>query len=291
MLLNVPSHPDLKRIVILNPKGGSGKSTLATNVAGFLSASGHPAALMDFDPQGSSLRWMQNRSRGQHPEVYGIAACEHDTTMTRSFQMRVPQHIRYLVIDTPAALQAQDLPEFTRGAHAILVPVLPSDIDIHAATRFISDLLIIAKVSRSMGRLGVVANRIRENTLGYRKLMRFLNYLSITVIGELRDSQNYVYAADHGLSVHEMQPSRVRKDLDSWAPITTWLEARLETALTVRDLLTPEEATVKNSADQAASLSLDNSINYPRAAGISPAMPRSQGLESSLLGRAHDPAD
>jgi chromosome partitioning protein len=291
MLLNIPSHPDLKRIVILNPKGGSGKSTLATNVAGFLSASGHPAALMDFDPQGSSLRWMQNRSREQHPEVYGINACEHDTTMTRSFQMRVPQHIRYLVIDTPAALQAQDLPEFTRGAHAILVPVLPSDIDIHAATRFISDLLIIAKVSRSMGRLGVVANRIRENTIGYRKLMRFLNYLSITVIGELRDSQNYVYAADYGLSIHEMQPSRVRKDLDSWQSITTWLEARLETALTRRDLLTPEEATVKKSADQVAGLSLDASVSCPRAVGISPVMPRSRGLKPSLLGRARDPAD
>lgn len=300
MLLKVPSHPDLKRIVLVNPKGGSGKSTLATNIAGFLSASGHPVALMDFDPQGSALRWLQNRS-SERPEVYGIAACEHDTTMTRSFQMQVPRHIRYLVIDTPAALQAPDLAEFTRGAHAILVPVLPSDIDIHAAARFVSDLLIVAKVSRRMGRLGVVANRVRENTVGYRKLMRFLERLSIAVTGELRDSQNYVHAADQGLSIHEMQPSRVRKDLGSWKPITEWLEARFETALTARDLLRPEDATpdisavLDQEADPVAGPLSGGGVSYPGStggsAGISPVAPRNPGCEPPLLGRAHDPAE
>jgi len=292
MLFKVPSHPDLKRIVVINPKGGSGKSTLATNVAGFLSSAGHPAALMDFDPQGSALRWLQNRS-DERPEVYGIAACEHDTTMTRSFQMRVPPHIRYLVLDTPAALQTVDLTEFTRGAHAILMPVLPSDIDIHAAARLVSDLLIVAKVSRRMGRLGVVANRVRENTVGYRKLMRFLDRLSIAVIGELRDSQNYVYAADHGISIHEMQPSRVRKDLDSWQPITAWLETCLETALTARDLLKPTKVMPARPASvhKAVAQLPDDSVSLPQSAGISRAAPRIPGCGPPSLGKAPDPAE
>ncbi len=312
MLFKVPSDPRLKRIVVINPKGGSGKSTLATNVAGFLSASGHPAALMDFDPQGSALRWLQNRS-DELPEVYGIAACDHDTTMTRSYQMRVPSHIQALVIDTPAALQPTDLAEFTRGAHAILIPVLPSDIDIHAATGLISDLLIVAKVSRRMGRLGVIANRVRENTVGYRKLMRFLDRLSIAVIGELRDSQNYVYAADQGLSIHEMQPSRVRKDLDSWEPVTGWLEARLETALTARDLFKPQIVapvvpdapekkageTTEKKADRVAESPSASGACYRepaggstgRVAGISPAAPRTQGCEPPSLGTGRDLAE
>ncbi len=312
MLFKVPSDPRLKRIVVINPKGGSGKSTLATNVAGFLSASGHPAALMDFDPQGSALRWLQNRP-DERPEVYGIAACEHDPSMTRSFQMRVPSHIQTLVIDTPAALQSTDLAEFTRGAHAILVPVMPSDIDIHAATRIVSDLLIIAKVSRRMGRLGIIANRVRENTVGYRKLMRFLDRLSIAAVGGLRDSQNYVYAADQGLSVHEMQPSRVRKDLDSWASITAWLEARLETGLTPRDLLEPQavapvvpkttekkaEETMKEKSDPAVKPPTDSDVSNPeptggstdRVAGISPAVPRTPGCAPPSLGTTHDLAE
>ena len=239
MLLNFPCHPDLKRIVVLNPKGGSGKSTLATNLAGFLASSGCPSALMDFDPQGSAMRWLQNRS-STRPEVFGVAAYERDNSMTRSFQLQIPRHIRHVVIDTPAALQVQDLIEFTRGAHAIFIPVLPSDIDIHAASRLMADLLIVAKISRRMGRLGVVANRIRDNTLGYRKLKRFLDRLSIVVAGDLRDSQNYIHAADQGTSIHEMQPSRVSKDLESWEPITAWLETRLGTELTPRDLFRPD---------------------------------------------------
>lgn len=294
MYLKVPSHPDLKRIVVINPKGGSGKSTLATNVAGFLSSTGHPTALMDFDPQGSALRWLQNRP-DESPAVHGIDACERDSTMTRSFRMQVPRHIRHLVIDTPAALAAPDMAWFTRGAHAILVPVLPSDIDIHAAARLVSDLLVVAKVSRRMGRLGVVANRVRENTVGYRKLMRFLGRLQIAVIGELRDSQNYVHAADRGLSIHEMQPSRVRKDLDSWQPVTDWLGARLDTALTPRDLLQPEAAARGQDGlgaeDGAADCRGSAGGSTGGSAGRSPAGRLNPGCEPSLHGRARDPAE
>jgi len=243
MLPSLPSHPDLRKIVVLNSKGGSGKSTLATNLAGFLAVSGHPTALMDFDVQGSAMRWLANRPL-QRPLIHGIAAYQHDSTMTRSWQLRLPANIRYLVVDTPAALQVQDLIDFTRGVHAILVPVLPSGIDIHAAAQLISDMLIVAKVSRRMGRLGVVANRVRENTLGYRKLQRFLERLSITTVGHLRDSQNYVHAADQGLCIHEMAPSRVRPDLENWSAITSWLEERLQTPLTARDLLQPPGAAV-----------------------------------------------
>lgn len=244
MLMNIPSHPDLLKIVVLNPKGGSGKSTLATNLSGYLASTGHPVALMDFDPQGSATRWLQNRDK-QRPEIYGVAAYEHDDTITRSWQLRIPRNIRHLVIDTPAALQVQDLIEFTRGVHAILVPVLPSDIDIHAASRLVADMLIVAKVSRRMGRLGVVANRVRENTVGYRKLMRFLDRLSIAVIGELRDSQNYIHGANLGLSVHEMPPSRAQKDMASWSSIIDWMQQRLETEITPRDLYRPPQPEVK----------------------------------------------
>jgi chromosome partitioning protein len=238
MLLNIPSHPDLRKIVVLNPKGGSGKSTVATNLAGCIAASGHPVALMDFDPQGSAMRWLQNRS-DDRPEVYGISAFKKESSMTRSWQLRVPEGIRHLVIDTPAALQVQDISAYTRGAHAILVPVLPSDIDIHAASRLIASMLIVAKVSRRMGRLGVIANRVRENTLGYRKLNRFLERLSISVVGELRDSQNYVHAADQGLSVKEMARSRAHKDQESWNAIISWLEKRIKMPITPRDLILP----------------------------------------------------
>ena len=130
------------------------------------------------------------------------------------------------------------------------MPVLPSDIDIHAATRLIADLLLVAKVSRRMGRLGVVANRVRENTLSHRRLGRFLDRLSIPTIGELRDSQNYIHAAEQGLGVHELQPSRARKDLRQWQSIIDWLALRLETPLTQRDLHVPKAGPQPEPANE-----------------------------------------
>ena len=104
-----------------------------------------------------------------------------------------------MVVDTPAALMAQDMPEMTKNADAIIVPVLPSDIDIHACSRCIADLLLIAKVRRDENRIGVIANRVKRNTVIYQSLMRFLETLRIPVIGTLRDSQNYVRAAEQGV--------------------------------------------------------------------------------------------
>jgi chromosome partitioning protein len=238
MLLGIPGHPDLRKIVVLNPKGGSGKTTLACNLAGYFASSGRKAALMDFDPQASALRWVQNRPQDR-PYIHCVAAFEHNPRVTRSFQLRMPPDVRHLVVDTPAAMGAQRLAQFTRGAHAILVPVLSSDMDIHAASQLITDLLLVAKVSRRMGRLGVVANRVRENTLAYRRLMRFLDSLNIPVVGVLRDSQSYVHAVEQGIGIHELPQSQSLRDVEGWAPLVAWLEQRMATELTPRDLMSP----------------------------------------------------
>jgi chromosome partitioning protein len=239
---SVPGHKDLHKIVVLNPKGGCGKSTLTVNLSGYLASRGNNVAIMDFDPQGSSMRWLKVRPGNSAP-IHGISAFNLSATATRSWQLRVPNTIKYLVIDTPASIPAESLAELTSGAHAILIPVLPSDIDVHAASKLLQDLLLVAKVSRRMGRIGVIANRVRENTLAYRKLMRFLNSLSISVVGVLRDSQHYVHSAEQGLSIHEMRTSKVDRDVERWQPIFDWLEEKLETPLTPRDFRRPEVTT------------------------------------------------
>lgn len=239
MLLNLPANPDLRKILILNPKGGSGKTTLATNLAGYLASTGRSVALMDFDRHQFCMRWLKNRP-DTLPAIHGIPAHKRDHSVTRSFQFRVPPDIEYLIVDSPAAVPEDQFIEFTHGAHAILVPVLPSAFDIKAASGLIASLLLQAQVSRRMRRLGVIVNRARENTIAYRKLMSFLDRLSISVVSVLRDSQNYDRAAELGRSVHEMRPSEVRKDLARWRVLTDWLEARVGTPLTPRDLLRPK---------------------------------------------------
>jgi chromosome partitioning protein len=215
----------LQKIVVLNPKGGSGKTTIATNLAAYFASRGFKPALLDMDAQGSSSRWLSKRP-GDLAPVHGIAGYERNLRVTRSFAMRVPTECERLIVDTPAAIAAQDLPDLTRGASAIIVPVLPSDIDIHAATKCISDLLLIAKVKREQRRLAVVANRVKRHTIMYRSLMRFLESLDIPVITTLRDSQNYVRASEAGIGLFEMKPRLVREDTDQWQPLVGWITQR-----------------------------------------------------------------
>jgi len=215
----------MQRILVLNPKGGSGKTTLATNLASYFASQGDRPLLSDNDQQGSSTRWLKKR-KPEQAFIHGIAAFERNSRMTRAWQMRIPPDAAHVVVDTPAAVLAQDMPEMTRTADAIIVPVLASDIDIHAFSRCISDLLLIAKVRRDENRIGVVANRVKRNTLVYQSLMRFLNTLRIPVIATLRDSQNYVRAAELGVGLHEMKKNVVAQDLDDWEPMLAWLREK-----------------------------------------------------------------
>jgi len=213
----------MKRIVVMNPKGGSGKTTIAINLASYFASRQHTPVLMDFDPQGSSLRWVKKRQPTQ-PPIHVIAAFEKDSRTTRAFQLRVPDNSTHVIVDTPAAVESRAMPEITKDADKILVPVLPSDIDIHACSRCIRDLLLVAKIRREDNRIGVIANRIRRNTLTYQTLIRFLQTLGIPIVATIRDSQNYVRAAELGIGVHEMKSYLAAEDVEQWEPLVEWLE-------------------------------------------------------------------
>ena len=234
-MLDLASEKKLHKVVVLNPKGGSGKTTLAFSLAGYLASTGRKVGLLDMDRQGSSTHWLRNRPDSL-PKIHALSA-----PAGGSGTVDVPDDVDCVVIDAPAGLVGAQLIDYTCGAHAILVPVLPSDLDIHAASRLISQLLLKAQVSRRNGRLGIVANRVKERTVAYKQLLRFLDRLSINLVGVLRDSQNYTHAAANGHCIHEMTPSQVRRDTEQWQAITDWLEARLDTPLTKRDWLRPAE--------------------------------------------------
>lgn len=218
-----PNKGDLQRIVVLNPKGGCGKTSLATNLASYFALKGPMPALLDCDPQGASMRWLEKRPR-MRPPIHGIAAYKNAMNVTRTWQLRVPSETRQIIVDTPAGLDGPQIHDLVYDASNVLIPVLPSAIDIRYAARFIADLLLVAQLDRGSVRVGIVANRTRQNTKSLKQLMRFLTSLKIPVIAVLRDSQNYVRATDEGIGICDLPFYRAKKDIVAMADIMTWLE-------------------------------------------------------------------
>jgi chromosome partitioning protein len=221
MLTSTDRH-DLHKIVVLNPKGGCGKTTLATNLASFYSLRDMPPTLMDCDPQGFSMRWLDQRPSSR-PVIHGVNASEHIARLADMFQLAVSLDTDTMIFDLPGNVGYDQIHAVTYDADSILIPVLPSAIDVYSATRFIAELLLVTQRRRQ---LAIVANRTRRNTKSFQMLKRFLTSLKIPLIAVLRDSQNYVHAAGHGIGVCEMPAYKAAKDIGQLNLIIDWLDQR-----------------------------------------------------------------
>ena len=211
------------RITIANAKGGCGKTTLATNLASYFAANGEATALIDYDPQGSSMDWLQVRDEHQ-PPIHGVSAFQrHNANAnTRAWSLRVPNNTRRIVIDTPAGLNGNPLSDIIQQTDVLLIPVIPSAIDIRAAAGFIRDVLLSYSYRKQPKPIAVIASRVRKNTLVYAKLEKFLNSLKIPFVSELRDTQGYVRASEYGLGLIDI--GMEAQDQELWKILIDWLD-------------------------------------------------------------------
>jgi len=201
-------------IVVANPKGGVGKSTLSTQIAGYLASQGHPVMLGDVDRQQSSRIWLNLR-----PAALPII---QPWEIDRENVVRPPKGTTHVVLDTPAGLHDQRLDEVMRLADKVIVPLQPSIFDIHATHAFLQE--IHAKKRHAGVQLGIVGMRMKEGTISADQLKHFLGTLEVPVIGYVRDTQHYVQLAARGLTLWDVAPSRVQRDLEQWQPITQWID-------------------------------------------------------------------
>jgi chromosome partitioning protein len=208
----------MRHVMVMNSKGGCGKSTLATNVASFFANEGYKVALADYDPQRTSLDWLAIRPEDL-PKITPVPAYEEGLR-------GVPRDTEVLVIDAPARTHGSEMNELVRRAETILVPVLPSPIDMKACGHFMGELLELGKVQRAQARLAVVANRVRENTLLFEELDQYLTKLKVPYLSSLRQSTNYLRAFQRGMGIFELPEYLARPDWEQWEPITKWLGSK-----------------------------------------------------------------
>jgi chromosome partitioning protein len=201
-------------VVIANPKGGVGKSTLSTNVAGYLASRGHAVMLGDADRQQSSALWLRLRP----PTARVIRTWE----ISKDQVGRPPKGVSHVVLDTPAGLHGSAFKDVLKVADKVLVPLQPSIFDIYATRAFLDELAESRRADKLQ--VGIVGMRVDARTIAADKLHGFVNGLGLPVLGFLRDTQNYIHLAARGLTLFDVAPSRVEKDVEQWQGICEWLE-------------------------------------------------------------------
>jgi len=208
----------MRHIMVLNAKGGCGKSTVATNIAAYFANEGASVALADYDPQRSSLDWLARRPENR-PAIAGVAAFEGGLR-------HLPRNADIVVSDAPARSHGKELIDLVKHAETIVVPVLPSTIDMQATSSFLKELQAVGKVQNKQVKIGALANRVRDNTLIYDDLDEYLTRARVPYIAALREAQNYVRAYTRGIGIFELPEYLAWPDWDEWQPLTSWLRSK-----------------------------------------------------------------
>lgn len=202
-------------VLVANPKGGVGKSTLSTNIAGLYASKGFNVMLGDTDRQQSARHWLNLRPES----VRKIQTWEIDADNIA----RPPKGVSHVVLDSPAGVHGWRLKELLRMVNKVVVPLQPSMFDILATQQFLQELREEKLVRHHEVDVAVIGMRVDARTRAAEQLHRFVDQLGLPVLSYLRDTQNYVQLAAHGLTLFDVAPSRVEKDLAQWDAMIPWL--------------------------------------------------------------------
>lgn len=221
------------RVLVASSKGGCGKTMIATNLAAAYAHAGHYTVLMDCDPQGSSQRWMAQRATGcEHLQVQPLITGERQ--LGYLWTLRIPPRTRVLVVDAPAGIDGGQLGELARRCDHLLVPVLPSRLDIAATQDFLEKVERLPDVRSGRLRIGMVGNRLKANTLSSRELQTELGAGRYPLVGSLREAQMFVQAASIGRGLAEFNHPRCHELITAIKAIMAWLPAPEISAETVK---------------------------------------------------------
>lgn len=209
--------------LVINPKGGSGKTTVSVNLASYFAAIANvPTAILDFDPQGSSLNWLRQRP-AYAPPIHGANAARQARQL-RSMAMYVPPETQQLIIDAPAGASGFVLQDMLARADCIVIPLPPSAIDIHATANFISGVLNTSAMQARNLPIAVVANKVRRTMPSYEPLEWFLDSFRLKLTARLVDSDVFVKAAEAGVGIFDMDPGFSIAERRQFTPIADWVE-------------------------------------------------------------------
>lgn len=207
----------MRTVLVASSKGGAGKTTMSTNLAAHFALDRKRTALVDADRQKSSTHWCEKRA--------GMATAVLPVDGTRrNWEKQLPDDAQRIVIDAPAGAYADELAAFLELADAVVVPILPSTIDLEAAVPFLNTLAVHPRVKKGKVRVGLVGNRLKPWTSASQQAMAQLKSWPYPLVAELRDTQAYVLMVALGKSVFDYHSEQIRSHQEDWAPLLKWLK-------------------------------------------------------------------
>lgn len=197
---------------------------IATNLAAAYASARRHTVLMDCDPQGSSQRWMAQRTASmEHLLVQPLIPGERQ--LGYLWTLRIPPRTEVLVVDAPAGIDGGQLGELVRRCDHLIVPVLPSSLDVAATQDFLERLERLPDVRSKRVRVGLIANRLKANTIAGRELLAELQRCRYPLIASLREAQAFVQAAARGRGLIEFDTAQCRELTDGIRTLLRWLPA------------------------------------------------------------------
>jgi chromosome partitioning protein len=207
----------MQKILVASSKGGCGKTTIATNLAAHFAQEGKNTVLVDADRQGSSQRWAEKRA-GLPAPVLAISG------LRRDWQNKIPENAERVIVDGPAGIRAGELAELLDGIDVLLIPVLPSRIDLEASEAFLAEIANLARIKRGKVAVGLVANRLKPWTTASQEAVEEYKRLPLPLLAQLRDTQGYVLVAGLGKSIFDYHSELIRTHQEDWDKLLRWLK-------------------------------------------------------------------
>ena len=183
-------------IAVINQKGGTGKTTLALNLAAGLARRGS-THLVDADPQRSISQWAEMATDGAGLPPVAQAGGDPSATIAQLARAH-----RYVVVDCPPAIQGDVVAAVMCSVQMVLIPVLPSPMDLWASVGMAAVLGDARRLNRDL-RARLVLNQLESRNALSRAMHEALAGFDIPILqASMQRRAAYRSAAVEGTSVY-----------------------------------------------------------------------------------------
>lgn len=189
---------DNRIIAVINQKGGTGKTTLALNLAAGLARRG-TTHLVDADPQRSITQWVSLTD--DEAGLLPVTPPGRDPSATIA---KLGRSHHYVVVDCPPAVQGDLVASIMNSVDVVLIPVLPSPIDLWASVDMTTAVNKARKNNASLLAY-LVLNQLESRNALSRDMHEALAEFDVPVLkAGMQRRAAYRSAAVEGTSIYGM---------------------------------------------------------------------------------------